>query len=339
MSSHRDSVQEDIARMSADIFGPEIPTTNYPQDYPQNYFDSSSQMPPPNYPQPPQNYQRRDQMLQTNYQQNPQTGAPYYTSNDPNIFIPQESHQLPPPYAYGGTSSVASSSQLNPPISGTPSTSVTEIQEEGLAPPPPIVPRPPQQPAAKKARRPPEYNQYWFEWYDVTKDDDGYLKTLYCKVDHCKKPYFVYKQASGMSSFKRHVDVHIRKGENYNPNNTPQIQTQITPDGTLTNPKFDEKRMLSELARYITHKAQPISMGGCTAFARLVIRGCAQPMYKRMHHRKLVGEIKKQFTTIKDDLKGTFAYQSNKVSITSDIWTAGKHGLGYSCITGHWIDD
>jgi hypothetical protein len=27
------------------------------------------------------------------------------------------------------------------------------------------------------------------------------------------------------------------------------------------------------------------------------------------------------------------------VSITSDIWTAGKHGLGYSCVTGHWIDD
>ena len=97
--------------------------------------------------------------------------------------------------------------------------------------------------------------------------------------------------------------------------------------------------MLSELAWYITHKEQPISMGGCTAFARLVIRGCAQPMFKRMHHKKMVSEIKNQFTTIQNDLKGKFAYQSNKVSITSDIWTAGKHGLGYSCVTGHWIDD
>ena len=75
-------------------------------------------------------------------------------------------------------------------------------------------------------------------------------------------------------------------------------------------------------------------MGGCTAFARLVIRGCAQPLYKRMHHRKVVGEIKKQFIAIKDDLKGKFAYQSNKVSITSDIWTAGKHGLGYFVLLG-----
>ncbi|KAF3319956.1 hypothetical protein FCM35_KLT22436 [Carex littledalei] len=55
--------------------------------------------------------------------------------------------------------------------------------------------------------------------------------------------------------------------------------------------------------------------------------------------RKMVGEIKNQFTKIKDELRAIFAYQQNKVSITSDIWTAGKHGLGYSCVTGHWIDD
>jgi hypothetical protein len=37
--------------------------------------------------------------------------------------------------------------------------------------------------------------------------------------------------------------------------------------------------------------------------------------------------------------RAIFEYQNNKVSITSDIWTAGKHGFGYSCVTGHWIDD
>jgi Domain of unknown function (DUF4413) len=97
--------------------------------------------------------------------------------------------------------------------------------------------------------------------------------------------------------------------------------------------------MLSEMARYITHKEQPLSMGGCMSFVRLVIRGCDQPMYKRIHHRKLVGEIKNQFTTIKNELRAIFAYQNNKVLITSDIWTTGKHGLGYSCVIGHWIDD
>ena len=125
-SPHHESVEETFeARMSASIFGPDMPPPNYPH----NYLDSSSQMPPPNYPPNyPHNYQRRDQILHLNYQHPPQTHAPYYTSNDPNAYIPQETFQPTPPYAYGGTSSVASS-QFSPPIEGTPSTSVTEIQE------------------------------------------------------------------------------------------------------------------------------------------------------------------------------------------------------------------
>ena len=97
-----------------------------------------------------------------------------------------------------------------------------------------------------------------------------------------------------MSSFKRHAEKHERKNEEPEEDvGTRQVQTLINADGTRTNPKFDEKRMLSELARYITHKEQPISMGGCLSFSRLCIRGLGQPMYKKIHHRKLVGEIKK----------------------------------------------
>ena len=97
--------------------------------------------------------------------------------------------------------------------------------------------------------------------------------------------------------------------------------------------------MLSELTRYITQKERPISMGMCMSFARLVIRGCGQPLYKRFHHRKIVGEIKKQFFEQKNDLIGMFGYRNSNVSITSDVWTAGKHGLSYICITGHYIDE
>jgi hypothetical protein len=63
MSSYNEEVQEDVVRFFADLFGPSIPS-----NYEQNYLDSSSQMPPPNYPQ---NYQRKDQMLDLNYQQPP----------------------------------------------------------------------------------------------------------------------------------------------------------------------------------------------------------------------------------------------------------------------------
>jgi hypothetical protein len=89
----------------------------------------------------------------------------------------------------------------------------------------------------------------------VTKDQDDILKTLDCKVPNCKKPYFVYKEYSAMIIFKRHVEMHQKKGEVPSENVEPrQIQTLMQPDGTRTHPKFDEARMLSEMTRYITHK-------------------------------------------------------------------------------------
>jgi hypothetical protein len=33
-----------------------------------------------------------------------------------------------------------------------------------------------------------------------------------------------------------------------------------------------------------------------------------------------------------------FTVVINKISITSDTWTVGKHGLSYSCVTAHYID-
>ena len=91
----------------------------------------------------------------------------------------------------------------------------------------------------------------------------------------------------------RHAQRHIQASQEpqEQPDNT-LVQTQINPDGTRTHQKYDEKKMLSEFARYIAHKEQPISMGGCLSFARLVIRGCAQPFYKPFYYRKMSNEIK-----------------------------------------------
>jgi hypothetical protein len=73
--------------------------------------------------------------------------------------------------------------------------------------PPPLT----QQLAVKKTKRAPEYNQSWLTWHKETKDQDGILKTLDYKVPNCKKPYFVYKQSSGMTNFKRHVEMHQKR--------------------------------------------------------------------------------------------------------------------------------
>jgi hypothetical protein len=70
------------------------------------------------------------------------------------------------------------------------------------------------------------------------------------------------------------------------------VQNYLNSDGTRTLTKYDEKRMLSEFARYIAKKEQPISMTCCADFARLIIRGCGQPLYKKNHHNKIVSELK-----------------------------------------------
>jgi inhibitor of KinA sporulation pathway (predicted exonuclease) len=70
------------------------------------------------------------------------------------------------------------------------------------------------------------------------------------------------------------------------------VQSYLNSDDTRTFVKYDEKRMLNEFARYIAKKEQPMSMTYCTDFARLVIRDCDQPLYKRLHHNKMISELK-----------------------------------------------
>jgi hypothetical protein len=70
-------------------------------------------------------------------------------------------------------------------------------------------------------------------------------------------------------------------------------------DGSITHQRYDEKRMLSEFARYIAQKEQLISMGNCLNFIRLVIQRCGQPLYKRFHHKKMVAKIKRQYMNVR----------------------------------------
>jgi hypothetical protein len=52
----------------------------------------------------------------------------------------------------------------------------------------------------------------------------------------------------------------------------------------------------------------------------------------------MVSELKKQYVERKSELLAIFTVATNKISITSDIWTASKYGLSYSCVTTHYID-
>jgi len=301
----------------------------------------------------------------TNYSQNPQP-TPYYSQNPQPLpyfgqdlnYTPQ--NQNPPYYSQGphpsvqGSTSSAQYTTSSAPFTISPhtlppryptTTSTTTTSPDVSSPPSPEIQAAPSDlqtgPSEKRKRRnpTPTYDAGWWRFYEMTKDADGVLKSARCKVKNCLTSYN-YVKANGTSTFKKHVDKHLKRNEEPQEQaDNSLVQTLIRSDGTRTHQKYDEKRMLSEFARYIAHKEQPISMGNCLSFARLIIRGCGEPMYKRFNHRKVVKELKYQYMDRKNELLAQFALANYKVSITSDIWTAGKHGLGYSCITAHYIDD
>jgi hypothetical protein len=281
-----------------------------------------------------------EQIFGTSYSQNPNY-FPTNTNFPQNVPTPQF-FQAPPPDLNFFPHTVSSGSGAGSTYASTPTAPVphvsvgqTEIEEEVEATPSTS------QPGLKKRKGPrPRYNAAWWRFYEQTLDPDtGKVISARCKVKDCKGE-FIYDEDNGLSSFLRHARAHEKDGKE--PQEKPDsrsVQSVINPDGTRTHQRYDEKKMLSEFARYIAHKEQPISMGGCLSFARLMIRGCGQPFYKRIHYRKMTKELKQQFTDRKNELIAIFATTPFKVSLTSDIWTAGKHGLSYICITAHYIDD
>ena len=243
-----------------------------------------------------------------------------------------EATELAPAYGHGhntGGSAAGSSSAFAPEIQPAP-----PLEQE----------MPPSSsasgPRKRKAPRP-KYSASWWRYFEKELDPvTGRCISARCKVKGCNA-YFRYDDNNSSLSrhAQRHIDAGVEPQEHLDEVTSPLVQTQINPDGTRTHNKYDEKKMLSEFARYIAHKEQPLSMGGCLSFARLVIRGCAQPFYKPFYYRKMSNQIKEQFMEYKNELIAIFATAPFKVSLTSDIWTAGKHGLSYNCVTAHYLDD
>ena len=292
--------------------------------------------PPPNpFSNTDETFQQlSEQIFGTNYPQNPN----YFPTNPnfpQNVRTPQQYFQVQAPDLnfFPHTASIGSgagSTYAPSPATPRPNVSVgqAEIEEEVEAIPTTS------QPGPKKRKGPkPKYNAAWWRFYEQTLDPDtGKLISARCKVKNCKGE-FIYDDDNGTSSFSRHARAHEKEGKEpqEHPDSRP-VQTVINPDGTRTHQRYDEKKMLSEFARYIAHKEQPISMGGCLSFARLMIRGCGQLFYKRIHYRKMTKDRKNELIVI-------FTTTPFKVALTSNIWTAGKQGSSYICITAHYKDD
>jgi hypothetical protein len=218
---------------------------------------------------------------------NASSSEPVYRRHD-NLPLPQNLNYQPQPQSQQTFTQHEIIEELQSHVP-TPPSSVVET------PNPSVPPSPMEAEPTGKRKRPfiPTYDAPWWHFYEMTKDASGVLISAKCKVKNYKVNYR-YIKSNNLSSFKKHANKHLLKNEE------PQehadnlfVQSVINSDGSRTHQRYDGKKMLSEFARYIAHKEQLISMDNCLSFARLVIRGCTQPSYKIIHHRKMVNEIKK----------------------------------------------
>jgi hypothetical protein len=208
-----------------------------------------------------------------------------FSAGQGSTLFPSSSNQYPP------------SSQYNTETTTSGGFSPLHPTSPGCSTPTPdsSVPKSPIESGANKRRKRalPTYDAPWWRYYEQTLGPNGVLINAQCKISNYKTSYnYVIK--NGLSQFKKYADKHIAKNEEpQERHDTRMVQSCLNSDGTRTLVKYDEKRMLNEFARYKAKKEQPISMANCTDFARLVIKGCGQPLSKRFHHKKIVSELKK----------------------------------------------
>jgi hypothetical protein len=235
MTNPPNPVDDFLHQLSVDIFGENIVDNTNPSYYPRHA--NLSLHPQSNYIPQDLNYQP---------QQTPTFTTPHHSQ------YASSSHEI---------------TEESPSQVPTAPSSAAETPTSSV-PPSPMEARPSEK---KRKTTGPSYDAPWWRFYEQTKDASDVMLSGRCKVKNCKV-FYRYSKANDLSAFKKHADKHVAKNEEPQDQPDPHlVQSAINTDGSRTHQRYDEKRMLSEFARYIAQKEQPISMGNCLSFARLVI--------------------------------------------------------------------
>jgi predicted metal-binding transcription factor (methanogenesis marker protein 9) len=103
-------------------------------------------------------------------------------------------------------------------------------------------------------------------FFEMTKDASGVLISAKCKVKNYKVNYR-YIKSNGLSSFKKHIDKYLLKNEELQEHADNRFVQSVITRMVVEPTKDMTKKILSEFARYITHKEQLISMDNYLSFA------------------------------------------------------------------------
>lgn len=170
-------------------------------------------------------------------------------------------------------------------------------------------------------------------WKDFVKKINSEGRTV-AVCNHCKKPLGGTSYA-GTSHLRNHLKRCARK-------KTKDVGQQLLSVSnnasgvSIKNFKFDQEKSRHALACAIIKHEYPFNMVEHDYFRYFI--GTLQPMFKMVSRNTIRSDIMSIYKEEKEKLYGEFDKMSNRISLTTDLWTSDQV-VGYLCLTAHFIDD
>ena len=114
------------------------------------------------------------------------------------------------------------------------------------------------------------------------------------------------------------------------------VQSQLDVGGGYF--KYDPDKVRKNLIKYCVRSEKPLSMV-CDPLFEEFVRESLHPQFTKSYHKKTKEDLFNMFWTKRAEIFDDFRNAKFRVSLTSDIWTAGRHNLSYASITAHWISE
>jgi hypothetical protein len=184
----------------------------------------------------------------------------------------------------------------------------------------------------KKARE----REYTTECWQIFEQIKEGKKVIAGKCLICGTKY-KYNSTHSTGVFKRHEEKHDKKGDQI-----PTEHKTIRSKHNSTQGEGILSMILQGLGKFLLSILLEVKnqcQWHMTHFLRNLFGSLFIPNIKSLTGYKMNNELFLIFWSKRGDIYDEFKNAKYKVSITFDIWTAGKHNKSYCTVTAHWITD
>ncbi|KAF8108440.1 hypothetical protein N665_0109s0061 [Sinapis alba] len=166
-------------------------------------------------------------------------------------------------------------------------------------------------------------------WKDFTRTEENHDV---CTCNHCHRK-FGCASSAGTSNLKKHL-LSCKAYKAWSESQAPGA-TAITSDGKLTSAKVSEDVFRNASNELLVLAELPLSFIESVAWRHFCNR---VNLYTPHSRRTATRDIVKMYVSRKAALKNWFKSTKQRVSLTTDIWTAQATGASYMVITVHFVD-